>query len=254
MEIDKRLMTFDTFSFREYLARPIIIFSKNAMSNFKEINEAFKKMDGYDENNMIFESGNSFLAFAYIDQYAGITFDVLGICNLEEDDIDINAPLKQRIILRKEVLADSSFIFPPEDLNLERFDKYIRDTVAFYHGKDLSSKNLNEVRKCTKIDKFRHPDFPDDILVHLVKEHDYPQGDIKNKYSFELIWLKTERIKDGFIQGTFLDKPFKNYDIEYVGNLVNVEICGNVAYVDTKIPQEAYNLIFNSNKIGECFK
>lgn len=245
MEIDKRLMTCDDYSFRDYLAKPIIIFSTKAMSNFKEMNEAIRKLG---DDDLIPERGNSFLAFPYIDQNAGITFDVLGICNYEEDNIDIIAPLKQRIIIRKEALADSSFVFPPEDLHLECFDNYIRDTIAIYHGKDLSKlKNLNEVRKCTKIDKFRHSDFPDDILVHLVRENNHPHGDIK-KYSFELIWIRTERIKDGFIQGTFLEKPYDTYDIDYDGNLVNVQLCGDAAYVDTKIPQEEYELIFNSNK------
>jgi hypothetical protein len=245
MEIDKRLMTFDDYSFREYLAKPIIIFSKKAMSDFKEMNEAFKKMG---DDDLIPEGGNSFLVFAYIDRDAGITFDVLGFCNFEEDNVDIVAPLNQIIIFRKEALADSSFTFPPEDLNLECFDKHIKDIIAFYHGNDPSKlKNLNEIRNCVKIDKFRHSDFPDDILVHLVKENNHPHGDIK-KYSFELIWLRTERIKDGFIQGTFLEEPFDTYDIDYDGNLVNVQLFGDVAYVDTKIPQEEYELIFNSNK------
>jgi tetratricopeptide (TPR) repeat protein len=245
-------MKFKDYSFRDYLYRPILIFPKSEMENFKKMIKRGKEEKIFDENIYFHENGNSILAYGYIDHSAGSSFKLLSFCEYSEDDIKLfDLPDSFMMIYRNETFSGDSFIFPPDDLDLKPYSKMIEmANEGYYYSEDVEN-----LRKLEKIDKFRHVDYPDDIVVFLVKEKDEIESDdIFGKYDIELVWVRTEKIiSDNIIQGTLLNSPYNDYGIDF-DSLVDVHIGNDVCYIDTNLSLDIGNYFKLAFKQIEDFK
>ncbi|MCL2115770.1 MAG: hypothetical protein FWH29_06080 [Methanobrevibacter sp.] len=246
-------MEFKDYSFRDYLYKPIIIFSKSEIENFKKLNNKNQEENIFGKDTNFYEGGNSILAYGYNDHTAGTSFKALAICEYNEEDIKLfDLPDSFMMTYRKETFSNDSFIFPPDDLDTKPYSKMIEiANEGYYYGKDVEA-----IRNFEKIDKFRHDDYPDDIAVFLAKEKDKIESeDFFGKYDIEMIWVRTEKIKtDTIIQGTILNYPVNDFGINFENSIVDVHIGNEVCYIDTQVPLDIGNYFQLIYKQIENFK
>jgi hypothetical protein len=177
-------------------------------SNFRELHRNLVVLKGdwiiKDLKNHIDfpESCDSILTFCYIDEDAGMTFDLLCMYNYSKDEhyeID-NKHLRQ--IYRKEAVNECEMkIFLDKNYKNEKFLKYINDTINIYEN----NEKLNFTRKMEDIDHLREKNYPDDILVIIYKENINP----------EAIWVRLAEVKDGILFGKLLNEPNSDFGIHF---------------------------------------
>ena len=76
----------------------------------------------------------------------------------------------------------------------------------------MTDEAIEALRSITDIDHLRNEDYPDDILVHFIKEDLQAEG----------MWVRYESITpEGMIEGKLMNTPFQDFGVK-AGDDVNV--------------------------------
>lgn len=146
------------------------------------------------------DKANYILTYGYIDRTAGLTLEVLAAAFKSNKGFafeDGNTVISSKIRIRS-ITKDECFYFNDEDGSLyERYADKINMLEHYSAGEEVK-----KTRSMGFLDGSRNPDFPDDVLVYLLKDGNEPEG----------CWVRIEGISEHQIIGTLLNEPYQNFD------------------------------------------
>ena len=162
------------------------------------------------------------LAYGYIDRQAGLSFRGLCCASIDSDGQMQLSPGKENTIMvfRAGFVEDAMFFNMMEsNCDLSAFLPIVEMTMCY----DTDNAYLEGMRYFTSLDKFRHPEYPDDVKVLLWKEG----------CSVEEVWVRCATLdyERKMMIGTLLNEPSQNFgchigdDIPFYSYKENDEIC-----------------------------
>ena len=203
-------------TFRNIYCKPIIIKSKKyAIKQEKYFNEKSKENE---INNEVFKKNkvNSLFAFPFVDHNEGMLFLVLATALIKKNNVKIynRKNFELNSIIKKKSVNNNKFLYLKDvkinkKFNLKHHLKYGHDFTKTYRKND----EIEAFRKIGVIDKLRHENYPDDVLVYF----------LKNNLKPEAIWVRGEFLEDGYFIGTILNQPKQEFGLNY-GDYVTVII------------------------------
>lgn len=151
---------------------------------------------------------NAILTYGYIDSEVGISFEVLCMGRYIE-----NQPIQLR-----EGAAQTSLKIRYESISGVIMDLEFNEYFLNFYKKvkmiddGYKSNGVAEAfRKIEGVDRFRHPQFPDDMLVFFIQDG----------LQTEQIWVRLCDMKDGLLAGRVLNEPYSDFGI-HQGDLVGI--------------------------------
>lgn len=166
----------------------------------KDIEEVFKSI-------RIPENVNAILAIPYIDHEAGISFLSMAMAVLDGENVEIikRESFGSLSLIRKNDIRDMEFEYL-ENLNANKdFDPEHYEECSRMLDTYSRDEAIEALRSITDIDHLRNEDYPDDILVHFIKEDLQAEG----------MWVRYESITpEGMIEGKLLNTPFQDFGVK----------------------------------------
>lgn len=221
-DLNKLLKPCKEQTFRSFYHRIVYIRSENLIKAFKAMQfDCSPKDDGV-------------IAYGYIDNQAGLSFK--GLCcahigtNGQMQMSEMNTTASMTI--RGDSIVDGSYLDMLET-NADLFDfNDIIDHTQLYEPKE---SDLSTLRRLQFLDPTRHPMFPDDIKVALLKQGQKP----------EQVWVRSRSVinTSGLFTGTLLNEPHNDFGV-HAGQVisfgfVNSDEFGPICiYADTKDCEE----------------
>lgn len=147
---------------------------------------------------------NALLCMGYIDHTAGLTYEALALANYCDGDYSIVWEAKDVSLKIRAESTNGKIIMPIENKVLYNKFKWRIELLENYYG----DANVLECRDIQELDNFRHPDFPDDLAVIIVKEGLKP----------ETIWVRANRVTTYnaeviLFKGELLNEPYADFGI-----------------------------------------
>ena len=143
---------------------------------------------------------NAVLCCGYIDHTAGITFEVLCIARVEADgNIEYRTANPTVTFKMRYDSVEGEIIL----LNEDRVQTY-QDKIDMIQKGYQVSEEIMKARNSTAFDDFRHPQFPDDLLLYFIQEGSQREG----------IWCRCNGEKDGRPTAVLLDKPYQDFGVQ----------------------------------------
>ena len=143
------------------------------------------------------EKPDGLLTYGYIDSAAGFTFSILGGAQTSIGRLKI-FPInyKQAAIVRRSAANEAEVKILTDDYALAFRDRMemINDTYGVDDAKE-------QTRFIKNLDAFRHPHFPDDVIVYFLSAEHKP----------ELLWVRCESVDENILTGELLNEPTKNF-------------------------------------------
>ena len=179
-------------NFRKVLGELSLIFDARSVANY--VDETLKE-------------ANCLLCYAYIDNTAGLTYEVLAAAHYYDESYYFVGEHKGLgFKIRAESITED-LVLPIENSALRhKYENVIEDIDTHY----ACGKDIMHIRRFRRLDKFRHPNYPDDMLVALYSE----------KYEkFEGVWVKvnkqieTNASDEDVFAGTLLNEPNRDYGV-----------------------------------------
>ena len=176
-------MTVEEIFFRE-LYRQICLLKDFALAkNFSDMFEG-ERLDGL-------------LTYGYIDATAGFTFSILGGAKtlgfkIKIVPINYNAAAFVRRSAADEAdlkIVTAEYALPFRDRMQMIDDAYCVDDAR------------EQTRFIKNLDAFRHPHYPDDVVVYFFSAADKP----------ELLWVRCLSVDENILTGELLNEPTKNF-------------------------------------------
>lgn len=154
---------------------------KKSMTDFPGINDA-----------------NCFLTYGYIDREAGMTLEVLAVGIQKGDNYRFfDTSLDARFFIRAEAIKDEEFGYFGDDEDFKnRYSQKIEMLNVYKADEDLE-----KTRELGFLDECRHPFYPDDVQVYLVKDGLEP----------ELCWASMFALGDHWIMANLLNEPKQSF-------------------------------------------
>lgn len=152
------------------------------------------------ENYPNIEESNCMLVYGYIDYEAGLTLEVLagGIENNNRYKF-FDTSEDTRFFIRVGAVENEEFdLIDNSDNGLnERYSKRL-ETLSAYEV----DEEIEKTRNMGFLDENRHPHYPDDIQVYLLKDGLNP----------EVCWTRIIGLGEHWIMGTLLNEPNQDFD------------------------------------------
>lgn len=167
--------------YRSYVAVPL-------KENLKAVVENFPGADRADY----------ILTYGYIDHTAGMTLEVLAVGKKVEKGFtfeDGNNETSSKIRIGS-IMEDECYYFGDDNNLYERYKDKV-DMVNDYHV----NEDIESFRELDFLDELRSPEYPDDVLVYLLKNGNQPEG----------CWARMEALKDRQIIGILLNEPDQDF-------------------------------------------
>ena len=143
------------------------------------------------------EKPDGLLTYGYIDESAGFTFSILGGAQTSGGRLKI-FPInyKKAALIRRSGVADADVKILTDDYALAFRDRMqmINDTYAVDDAKE-------QTRFIKNLDAFRHPHYPDDVIVYFLSKDDKP----------ELLWVRCISVDENILTGELLNEPTKDF-------------------------------------------
>ena len=135
------------------------------------------------------------LAYCYIDHMFGITFKVLSLGALNDnDEVDLRNNISdQAVNLSANQIEDSELQILSDISLYSIFEK----SIIAVNDNWFTGPDVERLRKIDILDEFRNLYYPDDVFVILCKENSQPEG----------CWVRCEEISGDNIIGTLLNEP-----------------------------------------------
>lgn len=146
------------------------------------------------------DKANYILTYGYIDHTAGLTLEVLAAAFKDAEGFSFevgNTEISLKIRIG-DVMDDECFYFDDEDKSLYKHYADKVDMLKSYGAGD----EVEESRNMDFLDRSRSPEYPDDVLVYLLKDGNEPEG----------CWVRIEGLAEHQIIGTLLNEPDQNFD------------------------------------------
>lgn len=171
------------------------------------------------------DSANCILTYGYIDRMAGLTLEVLAAAFMDNEEMsfgDGNAEKLSKIRIES-VIDDECYYIDDEDCSMYKLYSDKLDMLKNYAAGD----GVEESRNMDFLDSSRSPEYPDDVLVYLLKNGNNPEG----------CWVRIEALAEHAIIGTLLNEPSQDFGYHagsqiafYVHQTENKEIilCSNL--------------------------
>lgn len=175
----------EDFNFRELTCGTVMILNDR---NLAVVKKAFPHKEG---DNAIFACG-------YIDHTAGITFEVLCVGNYDEKAMEFRAGNPTTSMKLRYDSIDGE-ILPLKD----NFMPQLQDKVDMVRNGYKVNDAILKGRNSGVFDDFRHPQFPDDVILLFYKEGLQP----------EMIWCRIEAEKEGRPAAILLNEPNADFGL-----------------------------------------
>lgn len=146
------------------------------------------------------DKANCILTYGYIDHTAGLTLEVLAAAFKDDEGFSFevgNTEISSKIRIGS-VMEDECFYFDDEDGKL--YKRYA-DKVDMLESYSVGDE-IEESRTMDFLDGSRSPEYPDDVLVYLLKNGNNPEG----------CWVRIEALAEHQIIGTLLNEPDQDFD------------------------------------------
>ena len=114
---------------------------------------------------------NALLCMGYVDHTAGLTYEALALANYCDGDYSVVWEAKDVSLKIRSGSVANKIIMPIENKVLMNKFKFRIELLENYY----TDANVLECRAIEELDKFRHPDFPDDFAMILAKEGNKPE-------------------------------------------------------------------------------
>lgn len=185
----------EDFNFRDLTAGPVLIVNDR---NLVTVGTVFEHEP----------SDNAILAWGYIDHTAGITFEVLcmgeytsnGEIDLRRGNNTTSFKLRYESVNGVIVLLNDS-VMPA-----------LQDKIDMIKNGYQVNEAVIKARNSTIFDDFRHPEFPDDVMLYFVKEGLRLEG----------IWCRFEDEIDGRPAVKMLNEPNGDFGV-HQGDLITFD-------------------------------
>lgn len=187
-------MKYSEVGFRAFYHNFIVVPIKDSLKG------VLKDFPGADRANCI-------LTYGYIDRMAGFTLEVLAAAFMDNEEMSFgvgNAELLSKIRIES-VIDDECYYVDDEDDSMYKLYLDKLDMLKNYAAGD----GVEESRNMDFLDGSRSPEYPDDVLVYLLKNGNKPEG----------CWVRIDALAEHEIIGTLLNEP--NQDFGYhAGNQI----------------------------------
>ena len=153
------------------------------------------------------DRANSILTYGYIDRMAGFTLEVLAAAFMDNEEMSFGIGNTEKLskIRIESVIDDECYYVDDEDDSMYELYSDKLEILKNYDAED----GVEESRNMDFLDSSRSPEYPDDVLVYLLKNGNKPEG----------CWVRIEELAEHEIIGTLLNEP--NQDFGYhIGNQI----------------------------------
>lgn len=160
------------------------------------INNSFKAIINNYPNS---HKANCVLCYGYIDSEAGLTLDVIACGKKMKDGfLFYDTAEDTRSIIRIGNVINQDFYYIHDEFD-NLHDKYEErlETIKHYDA----DEELEETRKMDFLDSCRHIEYPDDVMVYLLRDN----------YEIERCWVRTIGHLEHNIVGKLLNEPNQNF-------------------------------------------
>ena len=166
------------------------------------------------ENYSLKEEVNSILVLPYVDHTAGLSFQTVATCFLEDDKLLIyerNDSFKTLTNSRWGAVKDFEFEYLenlkiPADFDLDSYTSHAMEIFNHYND----DEKILVLRALPLLDDVRNQEYPDDILVFFFKEGLNPEG----------MWVRYEDYDEEHdILGRLLNQPNQDMGVN-AGDMV----------------------------------
>ena len=178
-------------------------------TNFREFYHKFVYIECRDileklMKDFLNEDDTGAIAYGYIDEQAGLSFQIAKLASLKDNDLRIRDSVDKTMMimrfgsLEKARYLDLSLI----DMDLDQFadfEKMIRESY------DTENEAKEQLRTISFLDGCRHPNYPDDLAVVLLK------GDNQA----EQVWVRGNFLAEHEIRGELLNEPIADFGVHY---------------------------------------
>lgn len=150
---------------------------------------------------------NALLVYGYIDESAGLSFEALCSAQYRAAQNAINlAPANpaSSLKIRYDSMA-GTLVSINEAMQFPQFRKQVEIISRSYAVSDA----VEATRKIAEIDPLRHPQFPDDVMVYLMK-----QG-----YQNEGVWMRLKASQGSVFSGKLLNEPHQDFGCHAGGDI-----------------------------------
>ena len=145
------------------------------------------------------------LTYGYIDEDAGFTFSILGGAQIFGQRLKI-FPInyKAAAFVRRNGALEADVKILTDEYALA-----FRDRMAMINDAYAVDAAREQTRFIKNLDAFRHPVYPDDVVVYF----------LSSKHKPELMWVRCVAIDENILTGKLLNEPTKDFGC-HEGDLV----------------------------------
>ena len=188
-------MKYNEVGFRAYYHNYIAVPMKD---NLKTV---LKDFPGADKANCI-------LTYGYIDRIAGLTLEVLAAAFMDNEEMSFGVGNAEKLskIRIESVIDDECYYIDDEDGSMYKLYSDKIDMLKNYAAGD----GVEESRNMDFLDSSRSPEYPDDVLVYLLKNGNKPEG----------CWVRIDALAEHEIIGTLLNEPDQDFGY-HAGNQIS---------------------------------
>ena len=150
------------------------------------------------------EKFDGFLTYAYIDGETFV-FEILAGVQLVGKKIKHTVASYKKSVKLKRAAVDEAEI----KILTAEYSLPFRDRIAMINDRQEFDDAREQTRLIKNLDAFRHPHYPDDVVVYFFGAEDKP----------ELLWVRCLSVDENILTGELLNEPTKNFGC-HAGDLI----------------------------------
>ena len=149
---------------------------------------------------------NALLCMGYVDHTAGLTYEALALANYCNGDYSVVREAKDVSLKIRADSTSNNIIMPIENkVLMNKFKSRIDMLDIYYRDADFL-----KCRAIRELDEFRHPDFPDDLVMILAKEGNKPE-----KIWVRAISLNVANAEIISLKVQLLNEPYEEFGVHF---------------------------------------
>ena len=142
------------------------------------------------------EKLDGFLTYAYIDGETFV-FEILAGAQLAAERMKtFIASYKKSVKLKRAAVGDAELRILTAEYSLP-----FRDRIAMINDRIETDDAREQTRLIKNLDAFRHPHYPDDVVVYFLGAEQQP----------ELLWVRCVSVDENILTGELLNEPTKDF-------------------------------------------